>query len=492
MKRTFWTIALVLVLSLSLVAVVACKQHEHTFSTEWTSDATDHWHKATCEHEDEVSDKAPHEMVEGKCKVCGYVDPNYNQGGGDAEIPVEEGKITFYCAVEGIDMPTYASPFLLGPYATDTDAWAPGKEMKNLEGTNIWYVCLDVAPLSEEHWGTQWNNYMVDLGYNASSGLPADKIGEAGKYLKSDETAAPGGMSNPTFEYDGGDTVNLGTQHFSVTIDQPDTIAQTTLRVSFTEELGANAQVVIAGGFNGWKWDSVATKSADDASVYDLVIKDVLCTDYTYLIAVCLDTTKITEETKDAASVFDRLDAEGNCAYIKIFDSSAANSDHNLEVSIVKGDNNAVRDLAGTQTAIPEYDVERVSLDITKPVFNEESKTWEVDIASYEEITLKIEFTEALAADLNVYVQGNLLTGWGTALKFESTDRKVWTCTAKVASASIGQEEEFKVVVIAGDFAWEGGAEFGVPGDDGSVGNAHIVLKSGENALFASAQTYSK
>ena len=26
--------------------------HVHTYSTEWTSDETYHWHKATCEHKD--------------------------------------------------------------------------------------------------------------------------------------------------------------------------------------------------------------------------------------------------------------------------------------------------------------------------------------------------------------------------------------------------------------------------------------------------------
>ena len=62
--------------------------HDHTFATEWTSDATHHWHAATCEHTTEVSGKAAHsfgdwtttkeatEEVEGtrekSCTVCGY------------------------------------------------------------------------------------------------------------------------------------------------------------------------------------------------------------------------------------------------------------------------------------------------------------------------------------------------------------------------------------------------------------------------------------
>lgn len=34
--------------------------HTHTYSSEWTSDKTYHWHAATCEHTTEVSDKAAH------------------------------------------------------------------------------------------------------------------------------------------------------------------------------------------------------------------------------------------------------------------------------------------------------------------------------------------------------------------------------------------------------------------------------------------------
>ncbi len=37
----------------------------HTFATDWTKDATHHWHKATCEHSSEVSDKAEHDWNEG-------------------------------------------------------------------------------------------------------------------------------------------------------------------------------------------------------------------------------------------------------------------------------------------------------------------------------------------------------------------------------------------------------------------------------------------
>ena len=68
---------------------ISCQQepeHEHTFSTKWKSDETYHWHAATCEHTDEVSEKAEHSWNSGEvttaaacltkgvktyiCKVC--------------------------------------------------------------------------------------------------------------------------------------------------------------------------------------------------------------------------------------------------------------------------------------------------------------------------------------------------------------------------------------------------------------------------------------
>ncbi|MGN0822645.1 MAG: hypothetical protein ACI4NG_02630 [Candidatus Gallimonas sp.] len=46
-------------------------EHEHVFSEKWAFDQTYHWHVATCEHADEVSEKAEHTLVNGVCSVCG-------------------------------------------------------------------------------------------------------------------------------------------------------------------------------------------------------------------------------------------------------------------------------------------------------------------------------------------------------------------------------------------------------------------------------------
>ena len=62
--------------------------HEHSFSKDWSSDATNHWHAATCEHTEEVSEKTAHTFGEWNvtklstfdtdgekertCTVCSY------------------------------------------------------------------------------------------------------------------------------------------------------------------------------------------------------------------------------------------------------------------------------------------------------------------------------------------------------------------------------------------------------------------------------------
>lgn len=77
-KKILVCIALLMIFSL---VFVACEEHEHTFDTEWSSNATYHWHAATCVHEDVKADDAAHTFIAEngnveKCEVCGYVKQN--------------------------------------------------------------------------------------------------------------------------------------------------------------------------------------------------------------------------------------------------------------------------------------------------------------------------------------------------------------------------------------------------------------------------------
>ena len=78
----------VLIVILLFISCVLEPKHEHTFSTEWSSDANYHWHAATCEHINQTKNKAAHTWDAGvitteathttngvitfTCTVCGY------------------------------------------------------------------------------------------------------------------------------------------------------------------------------------------------------------------------------------------------------------------------------------------------------------------------------------------------------------------------------------------------------------------------------------
>ena len=78
MKRKFLVlISVALILALACTACGSKKNNdecEHTYSDKWSTNSTEHWHAATCEHAELKSDVAAHADVDqnGKCDVCDY------------------------------------------------------------------------------------------------------------------------------------------------------------------------------------------------------------------------------------------------------------------------------------------------------------------------------------------------------------------------------------------------------------------------------------
>ncbi|MBR2984998.1 MAG: bacterial Ig-like domain-containing protein, partial [Clostridia bacterium] len=75
MKKQTKLLALLALVCVLLTSVLVACSHEHTFDKGWSSDATHHWHKSTCDHADVVSAKGVHidENNDGSCDTCGYV-----------------------------------------------------------------------------------------------------------------------------------------------------------------------------------------------------------------------------------------------------------------------------------------------------------------------------------------------------------------------------------------------------------------------------------
>ena len=67
MKKKLFVVLLVVVSCIALAfGLAACGgEHTHTYSADWSSDETHHWHAATCEHTDEMSDYAEHTWSDG-------------------------------------------------------------------------------------------------------------------------------------------------------------------------------------------------------------------------------------------------------------------------------------------------------------------------------------------------------------------------------------------------------------------------------------------
>ncbi|MCQ2577730.1 MAG: hypothetical protein MJ176_04260 [Treponema sp.] len=104
MKSCINKVVGVLAVAALVLGVVSCAndlpetptEHEHTFASQWSKNSTEHWHAATCEHNDQVKDKAAHNFGEyvpngdattqadgtktRKCSECFYEDTVTDEG----------------------------------------------------------------------------------------------------------------------------------------------------------------------------------------------------------------------------------------------------------------------------------------------------------------------------------------------------------------------------------------------------------------------------
>lgn len=130
--------------------------------------------------------------------LAAYVAPS------EPEIPTEEGKVTVYFTLkDSITLNSFNRYYFTGTLT----GWKSGKEapvFTNLEGTDIWYMIVDVTI---DKTVDQWNNYKLIIG-TENDGL---------KWQRSwTTTSAPNyGENNCEFEYNEGDQlVNLGEHTF--------------------------------------------------------------------------------------------------------------------------------------------------------------------------------------------------------------------------------------------------------------------------------------
>ena len=125
--------------------------HVHTYSTDWTRDATHHWHASTCGHTTEVSGKAAHSFgdyvsnndattkADGtktrECSVCGYQDTVADEG---SKIIVPEFVFVKGATVTGAAYTNnYAGVFIGGRTVTLSDFYMGKYEVTQEEYASV-------------------------------------------------------------------------------------------------------------------------------------------------------------------------------------------------------------------------------------------------------------------------------------------------------------------------------------------------------------------
>lgn len=258
MKRksifTFCAIALMLVLSLSVLT--ACNKNKHEFSSEWKFDETNHWHECTTKGHTDTSEKANHTVGAGEV----------------TKEPTEEedGEKTFICTVCGYRK-TESIASLEHTHKFDNNVWEKDE-------TNHWHPATcghtDQKGSMEAH---VWNDGEVtkpaDYGVVGEKKFTCTKCG----YEKTEEINALGAKDNEIKLVDGktlgkeydGEVVSIAKDDFVIAGDRTPTIMfkakgadDNTYAATAPKKAGEYIVKVSVEGTAEWK---AATKTFDFA-----------------------------------------------------------------------------------------------------------------------------------------------------------------------------------------------------------------------------------
>ena len=119
--------------------------HEHTWSTEWTTDADSHWHECTGEGCDEVKDKAAHSdgNSDGKCDTCGYTmttetpDPDPGQEATSQEYPFDYAELNQKAPDNKDGDHKTTTEITVGKYTLEAGIYHDGSTYINSQGKSI-------------------------------------------------------------------------------------------------------------------------------------------------------------------------------------------------------------------------------------------------------------------------------------------------------------------------------------------------------------------
>jgi len=149
--------------------------HSHTYSTEWSNDGVNHWHSATCEHTDEISDLAAHDW--GTPEV---ITPATEEAEGSQKIKCE---ICSYEKTEKIDKLAHTHKYSTDWSSDGDNHWhAPtcGHDAENRDiAAHDWGTPEVITPATEETEGSQKVKCEI-CGYEKTEKI--DKLAHTHKY----------------------------------------------------------------------------------------------------------------------------------------------------------------------------------------------------------------------------------------------------------------------------------------------------------------------
>ena len=117
--------------------------HEHTWSTEWTTDADSHWHECTGEGCDEVKDKAAHSdgNSDGKCDTCGYTmtteTPDPGEEATSQEYPFDYAELNQKAPDNKDGDHKTTTEITVGKYTLEAGIYHDGSTYINSQGKSI-------------------------------------------------------------------------------------------------------------------------------------------------------------------------------------------------------------------------------------------------------------------------------------------------------------------------------------------------------------------
>lgn len=448
----------------------------------------------------------------GFAVACDPDEPGPNPGPGpdtpSGDIPTQEGKITLYFTIKNVGtMNPKCSYYICGSFFGEGTGWKEGNlegKLTNIEGTDTYYCFADPSR------ATPGAGFKIVIGYNETSGVDVSQQGP----FWSNEGFGPwpaASADNTIPEYEAGATsvfcpLNYDPAEYSDVIEfdgslgDPVPVTNFRLRVSFVKgQLDPDKAVVyILGGFTSWANTPaderiIASYNEDvseEVDVWELTIAEMFAKpDVDYLVVVfphgLEGLTPLDDDGNVAdaatATVWYYFNAEGSDA-IKVADGTA-----NMKTAVTSSDNNQYIDLAGT---ISEAYVGTPAKGLDTTLVGEDGV---LDMNADQptvEVSLKVKFASAVAADLHVYLIGDL-NSWNAVEMTANADRTEFTAKLTMyqrdaAALLSGAKNErpdgacqYKVVLATGAFSWEDTTriDIGCAGD--TDGGSEVLVKQG-------------